>query len=110
MNPLSTFAGLRVIESVWLTEAGEPYQIRRSWKERWFSRPWRPLQRTRTVVPQVPMKGGYRLNNDTIVMHPEIIRELRAALAAADATNEETHKCRRFRQCSHVMSHARAIR
>ena len=77
MSEPNFFNGLRVIESVYLTEAGEPYQVRRSWKERLFSRPWKPLQRTRMVVPQVPMKGGYRLGNDTIVMHPDMIRQLR---------------------------------
>lgn len=71
------FDGYRVIESVYLTEAGEPYQVPRSWKERLFSRPWQPLKRTRTVTPQVPMKGGVRFGNGTILMHPETVRHIR---------------------------------
>lgn len=70
------FNGFRVITSPYLTEAGEPYDVRRSLRERLFSRPWHPLQRTRTITPQVPMKGGYRLGHDTVVMHPETFRQL----------------------------------
>lgn len=80
---MNTLSGFRVIESEYLTEAGEPVQVRRSWRERLFSRPWRPLRQTRTVIPQVPMKGGYRLGKHTIVMHPETLRQLRAASAEA---------------------------
>ena len=71
--------GLRVIESVYLTEPGEPYEVRRSWTERLFSRPWEPLRRTRTIIPQVPMKGGYRIGRDAIAMHPETVRQLKRA-------------------------------
>lgn len=82
---MDTFNGLRVIESVYLTEAGEPYHVRRSWKERLFSWPWRPLTRTRTIVPQVPMRGGYRLGNNVIVLHPETIRQLEQTLRVGGA-------------------------
>ena len=71
---------IRIIESVYLTEAGAPYELRRSWKERLFSRPWHPLKRTRTIVPQVPMKGGLQMPDGSIVMHPETARQLRKVL------------------------------
>ncbi len=74
------FNGMRVIANAALTEAGEPYEVRRSWKERLFSRPWTPLLSTRTVVPQVPLKGGYQIARDTLMMHPETIRQLKLAL------------------------------
>lgn len=77
----NTFGGVRIIESVYLTEAGEPYEVRRPWMERLFSRPWRPLQRTRTITPQVPMRGGLRMADGTIVMHPDTVRQLKAAIA-----------------------------
>ena len=82
MNHLN---GLRVIASPYLTEPGEPYQVRRSWKERLFSRPWTPLIRTRVVVPKVPMKGGYQLGDGSIVMHPQMIQQLKLAVLQKDS-------------------------
>lgn len=71
------FGGQRILESLYLTEAGEPYQVRRTWRERLCSRPWRPLQATKTITPHVPMKGGYQLADGTLVMHPETVRKLK---------------------------------
>ena len=71
------FGGCRVIESVYLTEMGEPVIVRRSWRERLFSRPWRPWKATKTITPQVPMKGGYCLADGTLVMHPETLRRVK---------------------------------
>ncbi len=68
---INSFNGMRVITSLWMTEAGEPYQVRRTWRERLFTRPWRPLVATRTIVPQVPMRDVIQLNASTLVMHPE---------------------------------------
>lgn len=72
--------GMRVIESVYLIEDGEPYEVRRPWRERLFSRPWRPMQATRLVVPKVPYRGAFKLTDKTLVMHPETLRQLRKAL------------------------------
>jgi hypothetical protein len=71
----SAFGGMRVIESVWLTEKGEPYTVKRSWRERLFSRPWKPLVSTRTIVPDVPYRGAVQLDANTLVMHPQTLRE-----------------------------------
>ncbi len=71
------FAGMRILESEYLTVDGEPVQVRRSWRERLFSRPWRPLTTTRTVVPQVPNPGLMRIDARTIVLHPETARLFR---------------------------------
>ena len=75
-----TFAGFKIIESEYLTEAGTPVEVVRSWRERLFSRPWRPFQRTRTVVPQVPSRQVFRINSNTLVMHPEMARKMRREL------------------------------
>jgi hypothetical protein len=72
-----TIAGMKIIESYLMTEAGEPYKVRRSWKERLFTLPWKPLQKTRTVVPQVPRKDILQMMGDTLIMHPAIAAELR---------------------------------
>jgi hypothetical protein len=72
--------GMRIIESAYLEEDGEPYQVRRTWRERLFTRPWRPLVATRTVVPKVPFRGVIQLNATTLVMHPVTLRQLRETL------------------------------
>lgn len=56
------FGGVRIIESRFLTEPGAPIEVRRPWQERLFMRPWHPWQQTRTIIPQVPYCGGYRLS------------------------------------------------
>ncbi len=71
-----TFNGMRVQTSVWLTEPGDPVTLRRTWRERLFSWPWRPLIATRTVVPQVPKKGAISFAGQ-LLMHPETFRQLR---------------------------------
>jgi len=71
------FGGFRVIESVYLEEDGEPYTVRRSWRERLFTRPWHPFVTTRVVVPKIPYRGFLKLNATTVVVHPATLRELR---------------------------------
>lgn len=72
----STFGGLRVITSLFLEEDGEPVTVRRTWRERLLTRPWRPLLATRVVIPKVPYRGAVRLNATTLVMHPATLRAL----------------------------------
>ena len=74
---MNTFNGLRVIESRFLQEDGEPQQVRKSWLTRLFSWPWRPWQATITVVPRLPYRGAFRLDQHQVMMHPETIRQLR---------------------------------
>lgn len=71
------FNGMRIVESVFLTEPGAPYQVRRTWLERLFTRPWTPMQTERTVVPRVPYRGAVQLNATTLVMHPATLRQLK---------------------------------
>lgn len=70
------FNGLKVVESVYLTEPGEPMSIPRTWKERLWSWPWRPWQATRIIIPQVPQRGG-TIIGDTIYMHPATVQQVR---------------------------------
>lgn len=74
---MNTFHGMRVIESIYLTQSGEPQVIRRTWWARLFTRPWRPFQATYTFVPQVPYRGVVKLNEHTLVVHPAMTEELR---------------------------------
>lgn len=71
------FTGMRVIESVYLVENGTPYEVRRSWWARLFTRPWIPWQATTTVVPQVPYRGAIQLDARTVVMHPATLKQVR---------------------------------
>lgn len=81
---MQTIHGIPVYESEALTVEGEPYEVRRPWKERLFSWPWSPLQATRTVVPQVPDPRFY-VSNDPLLpipgkcifAHPETARKLK---------------------------------
>ncbi len=70
MNELTPFFGMRIIWSEHLTQDGEPVEVRRSWRERLFSRPWQPFRATRTFIPKIPYRGALKLNESTLIMHP----------------------------------------
>ena len=80
-------AGMRIIENAHMVKDGEPYEVRRTWKERLFSLPWRPLLARRTVVPKVPRRAIIQLPNGALVMHPVVAEELRA-LVKRETQNE----------------------
>jgi len=69
--------GVRVTLSEYLTEAGEPVTVRRTWSQRLLSRPWRPWQATYTYTPQVPYRGALTLPGGGLVMHPETWRQMK---------------------------------
>ena len=71
-----------IIESTLMVEDGEPYDMQRTWKERLFTLPWRPLKATRTVVPMVPRKDALRLPDGKLIMHPVVAAKVRASLGA----------------------------
>lgn len=68
---------IRIIENLQMVKDGDPVEVKRTVKERLFTRPWRPFKRTRTVVPKVPRDDAIKLPNGTLVMHPETARKLR---------------------------------
>lgn len=66
-----------------LLEAG-PDEARvhvRGWKERLFTWPWCPWQKTRTYMAptQVPSRQVYQVGN-TLVMHPVLLEEIKDQL------------------------------
>lgn len=79
MNGAFTLHGYKILESHHLLEDGQPQTVRRTWRERLFSRPWRPWRATRTFVPRVPYRGAFRVGSDTVLMHPAMVIELRKA-------------------------------
>lgn len=68
---------VRIIEDVNLTEDGPPITVHRTWRERLFSRPWRPFMRTKEVTPKVPYRGALKMPDGSLVMHPATAREFR---------------------------------
>ncbi len=73
------FPPYKIIENHLLTVPGPPMTVVRTRRERLFSRPWMPLQRTRTVIPQIPSTQIYQVG-DTLVMHPVMAERMRREL------------------------------
>jgi hypothetical protein len=72
------FHGMNVILNSALTENGERVTVERTWRERLFSWPWRPLQKTRSFTPQIPYRGGMVINGGrTVIMHPETFKQVK---------------------------------
>lgn len=74
-----TINGLRIVANHNMVEDGEPIIVHRTWRERLFSRPWRPWMATRTVVPTRPKREFLRIGHSTLMAHPALIEELRRA-------------------------------
>jgi hypothetical protein len=75
--------GLTIIESMNMTEDGNPVEVSRTWKERLFSRPWRPLKKTYSYIPQIPRTDILIMGNKA-VMHPMVARQLKSDIRLKD--------------------------
>ena len=73
---------VRVLENPLLVVDGDPVEVLRTWKERLFSRPWRPFKATKTVIPKVPMPPVYLTGDGTVYAHPEIAAQIRKGIPA----------------------------
>lgn len=76
MNEHLMWQGMRVILNQHLSQAGAPVTVRRSWRDRLLSWPWRPWIATRTHIPQVPSTEVLVMGN-TLHMHPALWRTLK---------------------------------
>lgn len=74
---MTNWDDVRIVESIFLTELGEPIELARTWRERLWSWPWQPWRRTVMYIPLVPYKGAVRISRNTILMHPETARQLK---------------------------------
>lgn len=72
------FGGLRICEAEHLTKTEECF-LRRTWRERLFTWPWRPWRATRKIFIQVPDPNFYVVG-DMVLCHPAMARELRERL------------------------------
>lgn len=80
MNGTPTLYGRRVYLNPLLTTPGDPVEVRRPWRERLFSRPWRPWAATRTAIPQVPSREVFFLGETALAMHPDTWERIRQVL------------------------------
>lgn len=51
-------------------------EVKRGWKERLFTWPWRPMNKTKYVTTQVPSRQVI-FSNGTYFAHPAVIEEIR---------------------------------
>lgn len=81
---INKFCHMKVISDPNLTEARE-ITVKRSLKERLFSLPWRPFEKLRVKVIQVPSEGVYILNEHTCAIHPNTERKFSELLKKLNA-------------------------
>lgn len=68
MESLESLWGTHIVTDPHLTKTAV-VEVRRTWRERLFSRPWRPWERTKFVTRQVPDDTVYFIRG-RIVCHP----------------------------------------
>lgn len=79
--------GMPVYTTTLLTQqVALPTDVRRSWRERLFTRPWRPRVRSKIVMVMttVPDDTIYQRGN-IYLMHPTTLQKLTAVLATTGA-------------------------
>jgi hypothetical protein len=83
MNPLM-FHGYKVVANPILTKT-ETREVKRTWKERLFTRPWQPFKVIRTESYQVPDRDVLvdKINR-VIYAHPSVVKELNEALTKVE--------------------------
>jgi hypothetical protein len=77
---MNNFFGTRVIIVNSLYET-IPQTVNRTWKERLFTFPWRPLQTTKTVYTQKPAAYSY---GGVIYAHPSLAAQVNSMLSLRD--------------------------
>jgi len=78
INYPGMLSGFAIYESQWCT-VSEEMEVNRTWKERLFSLPWKPMKKTKIITVDVPSPDLYMTEN-AIFGHPETIRKLREEL------------------------------
>jgi hypothetical protein len=69
------FHTVRVIESEYMVDT-ETVTVRRSWRERLFSLPWRPLTATKQETRTTPRPSALQLRNGDLIVHPHFAKIL----------------------------------
>lgn len=73
---LNMLDGVKIIEDRNMVVDGEPYEVQRTWRERLFTRPWRPLKTVNIVIPKIPSKQVIQYDGSWI-MHPTMATKLK---------------------------------
>ena len=69
--------GLQIVENQDMVVEDGITIVKRSWRERIFSRPWRPLQRTKEIIRFVPDPYVYLIRDRNIIIaHPITVIKL----------------------------------
>jgi len=82
-KPFTHYGGFQIHTSIHMVEPGPQCQIHRSWRERLFTLPWRPLRATRWFTPMIPSSKIVG-NGDRLYMHPEMAEVLRQNLTDSE--------------------------
>jgi hypothetical protein len=79
LGMMGSIFGTEIIESIYsIGKIGtEPKIVNRTWKERLFSRPWKPWVKTKTIQVDVLGPVMYQVGNKFLV-HPSLMPGLRA--------------------------------
>ncbi len=71
--------GVKIIEDRNMVVDGEPYEVERTWRERLFTRPWKPLKTVNIVIPKIPSTKVIQYDGAWI-MHPAMITKLQEGI------------------------------
>ena len=69
------WGGVRIVKSPMLIEY-KTREVERTWKDRLFSKPWRPFQKIKTEIYTVPGKAQFDKENMILFVHPEHYEKL----------------------------------
>lgn len=75
-NTITALNGIRIVTDSNMVEPGAAVEIKRTWKERLFTRPWKPFKTVKTIIPLVPITKVF-MHDDGWIMHPDILEELK---------------------------------
>jgi len=76
---LSPIGGIQIIENNHMVDKKET-KVLRAWKERLFSLPWKPFNKTKTVVTYIPKQEILQYGS-MIVCHPAVAAKIRKELS-----------------------------
>ena len=75
-NMFGNHLGYKFFENPHMTIPGPDVEVKRTWKERLLSTPWRPWVPTKMMPTQIP-DPQVMIMGDSIFAHPSLITELR---------------------------------
>jgi hypothetical protein len=89
---MDTLFGFKVIKTTFCSHSGEPCKAIRTFRERFFSTPWNPFCKTKTITPCVPDRI-IRIDriNKKIYMHPAIWEEIKISPCFKEKGIDETN-------------------